>query len=102
MKTLVYVAVVLAVMLVSAAAFAANTPCCTANTNSCPSCGAGCNTPAYDRTPICYPASSGSGPCCIPVDPWKQCGAFCTAGQLSPGWPFGWHASYWLRPDSNF
>ena len=67
----------------------------------CPSCA----SPAWDRTPIItYPNyRTGAGPWqCTMTDPWvSPCGAFCSSGQLSPGWPYGWDAEYWLRPDSN-
>lgn len=38
---------------------------------------------------------------CCNVAP-HACGAFCEAGQVSPGWPYDWCDQYWLRPDSNF
>ncbi|MEN6355987.1 MAG: hypothetical protein ABFD83_02755 [Armatimonadota bacterium] len=66
----------------------------------CPTCQA----PAWNRTQC----EIGAGPCntCPPtvvrVDPWVRCGAFCAAGQIPPGWPYGWNAPYWLRPNSNF
>lgn len=40
-------------------------------------------------------------PCC-PADEALTCGAFCAAGQVSPGWPYGWCDEYWLRPNSNY
>lgn len=76
--------------------------CCpTAAKPVCPSCP----NPAWDRTPIVvYPnARMGAGPAqIVTTDPWvSPCGAFCSSGQLSVGWPFGWTDEYWLRPNSN-
>ena len=100
MKTLVYAALALAIILVPAAALAVNAPSCAACS---PGCDKTCPTPAYDRTPVCTITPTVANPTAVScVDPWSDCGAFCKAGQLSPGWPFGWHADYWLRPDSNF
>lgn len=65
-------------------------------------CGS-CNAPAWDRTPIIVqPGQRQGAGCRVAVDPWKQCGTFCSAGQIPVGWPYGWDAPYWLRPDSNF
>lgn len=49
--------------------------------------------PQYTLTPI--PEA-----CCEVAPP--TCGAFCEAGQVTPGWPYNWCDEYWLRPDSNF
>ena len=38
---------------------------------------------------------------CCEIAP-ASCGAFCEAGQVTPGWPYNWCDEYWLRPDSNF
>lgn len=46
-------------------------------------------------------ATEGRGPADPTAEQWARCGAFCHAGQVSPGWPHGWDAQYWLRPDSN-
>lgn len=70
-------------------------------------CG-NCPAPAYDRTPYCVEVDPPCRTCppsprqYVQVDPWVNCGAFCAAGQLPTGWPYGWHDQYWLRPDSNF
>ncbi|MCE5322071.1 hypothetical protein LLG46_02010 [bacterium] len=70
----------------------------------CPTCQA----PAWDRTPLCEvraPACNTcpyTAPTIVRVDPWARCGAFCSAGQIPVGWPYGWNASYWLQPSSNF
>ena len=67
-----------------------------------------CPAPAYDRTPIYVQEANDlyTPPTCPPrfskVDPWVKCGAFCAAGQLPVGWPYGWNAEYWLRPNSNY
>jgi hypothetical protein len=43
---------------------------------------------------------------CPPVDCCEiapqTCGAFCQAGQLSPGWPYNWCSEYWVRPNTNY
>lgn len=61
--------------------------------------GAGPTTcsPAQTATP----AQRGAGASCD-VTPRGSCGAFCAAGQASPGWPYNWCDEYWLRPDSNY
>jgi hypothetical protein len=61
--------------------------CPTLSTPACTGCG-----------PIVtgYPASD-----CCNVAP-ARCGAFCTSGQTSPGWPYNFCSEYWLRPDSNY
>lgn len=60
--------------------------------------------------PVSKPACPGCGPVvtgypasdCCNVAPMGECGAFCTAGQTAPGWPYNWCSEYWLRPNSNF
>lgn len=67
-----------------------------------------CPAPAWDRTPIYVQAPNNPylPPTCPPqawqADPWDKCGAFCAGGQTPVGWPWGWGAQYWLRPNSNF
>ncbi|MCE5314124.1 MAG: hypothetical protein ABFD49_08330 [Armatimonadota bacterium] len=99
--------IALAALIVSAGAvYAADCPTCYVQPNLntvCPKCPA----PAWNRTPMCeiQPPTygcAGRGPAVIAVDPWVRCGAFCSAGQIAPGWPYGWNAPYWQRPDSNF
>ena len=95
----------LAILVAPAALYAADTYCsCEGSREVCRTCPA----PAWDRTPICVQettpacAPCGAGPKIIQVDPWDECGAFCAAGNIPVGWPYGWTAEYWLRPDSNF
>ena len=103
-----YILVIAALaFMVTPAVLYADSNCCPSTTSNCKS--ASCPTPAYDRTPICVIDTSpsccgpmGAGPQVIQVDPWAKCGAFCSGGQLSPGWPYGWNSEYWLRPNSNF
>ena len=45
----------------------------------------------------CQYPYAGAGPCDI-----RQCGTFCSAGQAAPGWPYGFHDEYWLRPNTNY
>ena len=100
-----YILAIAALVLVAApAVLHADSYCCPSTTTAL-----SCNTPAYDRTPICVMESSpsccgpqGAGPQVIQVDPWAKCGAFCHGGQIAPGWPYGWNSEYWLRPNSNF
>lgn len=52
------------------------------------------------------PALIAQQPTCPPVDCCRiapqTCGAFCQAGQLSPGWPYNWCSEYWVRPNTNY
>ena len=70
--------------------------------------GVRCPAPAWDRTPIYVqqPNDVYQPPTVTVnawrVDPWVKCGAFCAAGQIPVGWPYGWNAEYWLRPNTNF
>ena len=126
MKTLTFAAMlVLALGIVGAAC--ADNPCCgqpakvscpqpcpvpqpeakccpTTAPSVCPSC----SNPAWDRSPInvCPNLRTGAGPAvgqCVIADPWvSPCGAFCSSGQLAPGWPYGWQDEYWLRPNTNY
>jgi len=74
--------------------------------------------PGIQVPQVSQPAATGAGPstCCPPrtvnvcptpgsscdVAPAGTCGAFCAAGQVSPGWPYNWCDEYWLRPNSNY
>jgi len=106
MKAVINATFVLAILIwVSAGSYAAAlySPCCPTISPpciACPSCASG----GYDRSPVPVQIGGlcGAGPACGCVDPWVGCGAFCTAGQLAAGWPYGWRDQYWLRPDSNF
>jgi len=104
----------LALIVVGAAGVYADQTCtsdqyCT-STSCCPSM-AGCKwvimyNPA--TTSGAGPGGNAQGtpvlvcpaPCC-PADNARSCGAFCTSGQVAPGWQYGWCDEYWLRPDSN-
>lgn len=103
----IYLLALTALMLIAFAAVAAqaaDNTCVVTKTESgeyttvCPNCQA----PAWDRTPV-YVAPEGRGPApeALAVDPWTLCGAYCQAGQVPAGWPYGWTSQYWLRPDSN-
>lgn len=94
MKT-IYVAASIALILFIAASVGAN------NQNQ---------SKAAIRTPA-QPATSASGAAVCPIGVKStagceaappRCGAFCQAGQQSPGWPYNWQSQYWLRPDTNY
>ena len=96
--------VALAILAASAALYAGDAyGAATGSSEVCRTCPA----PAWDRTPIYV--QQPNNPYCPPttpvkawkVDPWVRCGAFCAAGNIPPGWPYGWGAEYWLRPDTN-
>lgn len=96
----------LAIVIIAAGGVMAANDYCTRQPDGTVVCRQ-CPAPAWDRTPVCVeqPATT-----CPPgttvyrtVDPWDaMCGAFCQSGQIPVGWPYGWSAPYWLRPDSNF
>ncbi|MGI6295448.1 MAG: hypothetical protein ACOX3G_05115 [Armatimonadota bacterium] len=76
---------------------------------------AGANSQNNSKATVCtpaQPASTAAGPVvcpvvakstvdCCEVAP-SSCGAFCQAGQQSPGWPYNWCSQYWLRPNTNY
>ncbi len=104
-QTFLLVFVALAIMLAPAALFAADGCCPTGQgPQTCETCPA----PAWDPSPIYV--QGPNNPYCPPgtpveywaVNPMVKCGAFCAAGNLPPGWPYGWGAQYWLRPNTNF
>ncbi len=110
MKTMYILALGALMLMASASVYAVENTCVLTEVDGqyktiCPNCAA----PAWDQTPV-YIQPQGRGPFAAPpprpdyvaVDPWSAlCGAFCEAGQVPVGWPYGWTDEYWLRPDSN-